>query len=169
MVWKALLPRSPLRNIRTKEGKATFEWAKNQLKREKVAQCPECGHSPLTPVNLINEEHDQGHYDQVFLTCETCDYSVDVTDEINNAQQHTASYASVETTYLYTAAAMFFGTGFLAFILSNFVTFIGGALLTLVLIAYSFQASYRHWQIVNRRMFEATPPIKDFLKSYLRK
>lgn len=171
MSWKNLLPRSPVKGLRTQEGKATFEWAKDQLTQYRGSQCPECAHRPLKPVNLINKSDGAPKidYDQVFLQCENCGYSIDVTEDINQAQQYADLHASTETKYLYAALGMFAGTSLLAIFISNITTFLGGLMLSFILLMYSVQASYRHWQIINRRMYEEKPPVRDFFKDYLRK
>lgn len=162
---KKLTPSTPLKGIRVKEIGLTSIYVKRSLKSNTRHLCPNCGGN-MHPVQQIDPS--QNEVSQVILSCEICPYEEDVTAVIKNAATAYQSLASAEKQYALLALAMLIGSSIIAVILGNIFTFVGGCLLTIVLMLYAMLMNYKQWQIRNGRLFETKAPIKDYIRDFIR-
>lgn len=162
---KKLTPSSPLKGVRNKEIGLASGYVRRSIKNNVRHLCPKCDGN-MRPIQQVDQS--QREISQVILTCEQCEHEEDVTAIIKNAAQSYQALASAEKQYALIALALLIGSTILAIIIGNVFTFLGGCLLTLVLMLYALLMNYKQWQIRNGRLFEAKAPFKDYLREFMR-
>lgn len=102
------------------------------------------------------------------LVCPACAYTVSIDKIINEAQSDAAYLKRASDQLAMMAFAVCVGFGALGFLAGNMFTLIGGLLFGTTLFVRALSLRYRHWQAINRRMFETSPPISEWIRSELR-
>lgn len=136
-------------------------WAKQTFSRS-GALCPNEGcDGTLQILDIIPDEDPSAVVTS--LACETCGGSEPIEHLIDEAASQIDQLRSGERTFFVSGLMLFVIFAGLAFMNGSFVTLFGGAVFGVLLIMRGFVFRYKAWQITNRKMFETTPPIREWL------
>lgn len=97
------------------------------------------------------------------LACDVCGGSEPIEHLIDEAAGQIDQLRSGERTFFISGLLLFLVFAVLAFLNGSFVTLFGGAVFGILLIMRGFVFRYKAWQITNRKMFQSTPPIREWL------
>jgi hypothetical protein len=102
------------------------------------------------------------------LVCPSCGYTISIDKIIQDAQADAAHLKRASDQLTVMAFAICIGFGTLGFLTSNVFSIIGGLLFGTTLFVRALALRYRHWQAINRRVFEARAPIFEWIRSEFR-
>lgn len=131
--------------------------------RETGRPCPNDG-TPMVLENVFEQGPDGellAEPTRSFI-CPTCEASIPIQDAIADISTQLGAIKRNEVSNQWGGIGIIIVFGILAYLTGNVITLVGGLLFGLTLIALSVFLRYRRWQIVNQRLFESTPPIRDF-------
>jgi ribosomal protein S27AE len=126
--------------------------------------CPACGRGTLiaSPVDAGARICDAcGEAFPLEVLRQTVVVDDETAAEVANANRREALVAFV------TADVVAIGSAAWSIAAGGLPTLLGGAALALLLAAFAATARYRAWQVESRRLFEARPPLGDWLRAEL--
>lgn len=140
---------------------SSASWAKQTFSRS-GATCPNEGCDGTLQILDIIPEGDKTAV-VTSLACETCGRSEPVEHLIDQAAGQIDQLRSGERTFFISGLLLFLIFAGLAFMNGSFVTLFGGGVFGVLLIMRGFVFRYKAWQITNRKMFQSTPPFREWL------
>lgn len=152
---RAVSFRSPFR--KPKEFGHSTRWVIETI-RNAGANCPRCTHG-----RLVLEENGE----QRSLTCTQCEFRAGIEAQITRIASNLDVLQRREAKTFNYAIGFFVAIVTISAINHNILTFIGGCILTLVVMMQALAARYRVWQVMNRRLFERRAPFGDWIRAEL--
>lgn len=97
------------------------------------------------------------------LGCD-CGYHLPIEPIIAQARTEIGNIRSAENQFMAYGILLVVLFGAISYLNGSLVTLLGGLVIGLSLIVRSLFFRYRRWQVENDRLFENTPPIRDWLR-----
>lgn len=141
---------------------SSFNFALSALRKQKSSTCPQC-HTPGSVSLLEAIQHESGDLTYV-LGCSQCNYVENVEMKLEAVTRTIDSLRIGERRFL-VAAAGAAGFGFLYYFMTGYLfTLFGAMLIAAMILTNAIVFRYRVWQLVHRRLYEAKPPLSDWLR-----
>lgn len=157
---RLVLPKMPWNQQHTGLG-SSISLARTALRRSR-ASCPSCQTGFLKVADAL--EHDNRDTTTPLLVCNACDYTQNISVELDNVAGRIADLRIGERRFLIAALGAFvFGILYLL-VAGNLFTMIGASLIAVLLFANALVFRYRVWQLTFMRIYEAKPPFLAWLK-----
>ncbi|MCX8500936.1 MAG: hypothetical protein ORO03_04500 [Alphaproteobacteria bacterium] len=161
---KGLDPRSVVRSRigGQKDIGSSYGFALSALRKRRSSSCPKCGNEQSVSVlEAITGETGGTTY---VLGCKNCDYVENVEITLEGVAKTIDSLRIGERRFLI-AAALAAAFGFAYYFVTGYLfTLIGAILIAALILLNALTFRYRVWQLVHGRLYEAKPPMGDWLR-----
>jgi hypothetical protein len=170
LIFPVLPWRSPVRSWQTGmdlPGEAAM--LKRGLKHHR-RECPECG-SRVTVGDIIPQDvngNATGEPYRAFM-CNACGHHESVAEAIAEAKESVDDLKSSENKLFIAGISVFAIFAAIALFGRSLGPLIGGSAFSFSLISAALLYRYRHWQVIQARLFEEKPAILDWLKDEMAK
>ena len=141
---------------------SSARWAKQTFARS-GAKCPTEGCEGSLEVLDIVDEESANYTATTSLACELCGEHEPIEHLIDQAVEKIDEIRSGERIFFVSGLLIFTAFAFISFLNGNFLTLFGGAVFSIILIMRGFLFRYKAWQITNRKLFSAAPPVREWL------
>lgn len=140
---------------------SSYNYAQTALRRRQ-APCPNCKSGRLMVKDAIH--HEDTTSSTPLLVCDSCEYSQNISLELENVAERIADLRVGERRFLIAALGSFaLGLAYLL-VAGNLFTMIGATLIAVLLFANALVFRYRVWQLSFKRLYETRPPFSDWLR-----
>ena len=160
-----LLRVSPIKKPR--ELGTSTKWIVDTFRRAHSV-CPSCGATNTLEIVSTDLPGTGAVEADKRVVCTACGDSEDISQILDRAASRVDVFRGEERTYLFAGIGFFAFIALLSLTTGNALTFVCGALISLVLILKGVVARYQAWQILNRRILEGRAAVKDWLRYELR-
>lgn len=158
-VRRILRPRMPWQ--RSTGIGSSWNIATSALNRTK-ALCPNCQNGRLRVSDAY--EHDEDDHATPLLVCTSCDFTQNISTELENAAAIISNLRIGERRFLI-AALCAFAIGIIYLIVADaLATMIGITMISILLFANAIVFRYRAWQVANDKLYQVKAPIGAWLR-----
>lgn len=98
------------------------------------------------------------------LVCPTCSYSIPIKDIKKKLKEDADALLKTSNQFVVFAVTTFVMLTAISFLNGNLLTFLGGAIMALILFLSAMFYRYRHWQADSGNVFMDKPPVTQWIR-----